>query len=516
MKRAFLIVLAFAFAALMFPPAGAIAQDDGDTEEPAEKPAAAPAKPAEQPAATEPAKPEEPAAAPESVLEKEWPWQPEKALKITGLLEERYRVRDTSGESDQDSMSIIEFKLENIVPDKLSLYFNMAAFWDTFGHQDDRGKYELFYFEDVYDSYEVRAQGRLYALYLEYSDVLEGLDLKFGRQTIHKGHHLHLDGLSLDYKPAEFFNLTLAGGIPVYFSEPEWITNFIAAAYLDFYPGELVGGYPGKATKITFEYIHAHEGGPNLDDDYMSVQIWQKLFGGAGMLYLKAGFLNGETHDVAASCTWRCPYSGLQLRLHYYGSPSTLGDGAEGEHGEYTTDFSSFNRIMGVYKPFHQFNAVVYKQFAESLGIEVGYNGRMLAEGDEGDFNHDYDRVFGSAFLYDPFGLGLDVTLTGEYWHSDGPSQNNDNATWGVDLSYKPDRRIRMSVGSHFLKYRTTYEPDTYTRIDERSDVRLFTLALDIEPLTDFRIGVRYEFESDEGWHDRSFDTLEVRAGLRF
>ncbi|MHC4601450.1 MAG: hypothetical protein ACYS47_20835, partial [Planctomycetota bacterium] len=84
------------------------------------------------------------------------------------------------------------------------------------------------------------------------------------------------------------------------------------------------------------------------------------------------------------------------------------------------------------------------------------------------------------------------------------------------DLSWRPNDKVAVTVGSHFLKYRVVYEPDAFTRISEKSDVRVLSVGIDVQPCPFFRAGIRYEMEGDEGWLDRNFDTLLVRAIFRF
>lgn len=493
---------------------------------PAEEPKAAPKEepapaPAEEDPKAAPAK-EEPKAAPaaeeaEPPVELAWPWAKKAQVEVHGEVTERYRIRDTEGESDQDFEGILDLEVGNLFDGKVDLLLHMGAFWDTWGRQDSKNAPESFYFSDVFDTYETKVQGRVYTLAAEVEDVVDGLDLVLGRQMVHKGRHLHFDGLRLGYSPSPVFELTLAGGLPVYFSEAEALSNFVAAGYLEVYPGFALDGYPDRATKITFEFIHVHEGGPALDDDYISLQLWQRLFGGAALVYLQGGFLNGKTRDFQAALTAHCPFTGVEAKFRFLSSPSIWGDVEDGETEELTIDMSPFLGVMGLANPYSQFDLALYKQFCPYFGAELLYAGRTPTKGEyESAYNHDFDKVSATAFFYDPFKVGLDASVSGEFWYSDGPNEDDNNLTWGFDLTWRPSDTVRLTAGSHFLKYRVVYEPDQFTRISEKSDVRLLSLGLEIRPCPRLRLGARYMLESDEGWHDRSFDTLEVRAGFQF
>jgi hypothetical protein len=350
-------------------------------------------------------------------------------------------------------------------------------------------------------------------------EVVEGLDIKLGRHSLHKGEHLQLDGLSLSYSPSEIFTVTVGGGLPVYYSETEWVSNFIGAAYVEFFPGFGIEDYPDRATKLTLEYIHVHEGGgdEDLDDDYMSIRIWQRLFGNAVAVHLKGGFLNGMVRDLSAAVTARCPFTGLNVSFRYRRYPTKWGEVDEGEREELTIDFSPFLGVMGVYNPYQQVDLTVYKAFCPFFAATLGFSGRApLKDRYETDFNHDFDRYTGTLHFHDPFKIGLDASVSAEFWTSDGPTENDNNLTWGLDLAWRPSDVISVTVGSHFLKYRVVYEPDAFTRISEKSDVRVLSVGIDVRPCPNFRAGVRYELESDEGWLDKNFDTLLVRAIFRF
>jgi len=481
-----------------------------------EEPKAAPKKeePKASPKKVEP-KAEEKVPVPEPALA--WPWAKKAEIEVHGEITEKYRVRNTDGESDQDFEGHLDLEVKNLFQDKLNIYMNVGVFWDLWGRQDSRNAGEVFYFGDIFDTYETKVQGRVYSLVAEAEDLVKDLDLRFGRQMLHKGEHLHFDGLSLSYAPSDVFEVTIGGGLPVYFSEPHWTTNFLAAVYLEIYPGFAIASLPKRATKITFEYIHVHEGDPELDDDFISLQLWQRLFGGAATVYLKGGFLNGKTRDMQAIFSARCPYSGLQLRLRFVSSPSVWGDMEDGELEELTIDNSPFLGIMGIYQPYRQFDLTLHKQFCPFFGAELAYSGRTPTQDRyEGRFNHDFDRFAGTTYFSDPFDAGLELAVSGEFWASNGPNEDNNNLTWGADLNYRPNDKVRVCVGTHFLKYRVVYEPDQFTRVSEKSDVRVMSLGMDFKPTPCIRLGVRYEMESDEGWHDRTFDTLVVRAGFQF
>jgi len=447
-----------------------------------------------------------------------WPWAKKPTPEFHGRITERYRIRTTSEESDQDLRSVLNLEVKNLYKDQLDLSLDVGFFWDLWGRQDSRYGGEVFYFEDFFDSYETKIQGRVYGLELSWEEVVEGLDVSFGRQQLHKGEPLHFDGLRLSYSPSPVFEVTLAGGLPVYYGETQWVSNFEAAGYVEFFPGYGLKGYPDRATKLTLEYVHVQEGDPELSDDYMSFQVWQRFFGGASTVYLKGGFLNGQTRDVTASLHCRCPFTGVELRMRYMASPTTWGEIEAGEREDLTVDMAPFTALTGAYYPFRQFDVSAYKQFCPYFGASLAYTGRdPVRDRYETSFNHDFDRYAGTAYVYDVMDADLDVSLTAELYGSDGPVEDQTNVTWGFDMTWRPSEAVRVTAGSHFLKYRIVREPDRDTRLTERYNVRVMRVGIEVRPLPTLRVGVRYEMESDEGaWVDETSDTLEVRASFQF
>ncbi|MHC5037074.1 MAG: hypothetical protein ACYTHM_07150, partial [Planctomycetota bacterium] len=267
MKRiVYLLIVLFLFGVVLLPgpPAwggeeGKAPEDKGEAapkkaegEKPA-KPKDVPPKKEEQPkdeGKTPPKKEQEKPPAPPRAAEPAWPWAKKPALEVHGEITERYRIRTTEGESDQDFEGLLDLTIKNLYKDRVSFHLNGGVFWDTWGRQDSRYGMETFYFADIYDTYETKAQGRIYTLFVEYKEITEGADARFGRQLIHKGEHLHFDGISLSYSPSPIFEVTIGGGLPVYFSETRWVTNFVTAAYLEFYPGYGIEDYPDRASKL--------------------------------------------------------------------------------------------------------------------------------------------------------------------------------------------------------------------------------------------------------------------------
>lgn len=469
---------------------------------------------------TGPAPPAEQAAA---EPQPSWPWQAGRELRFSGTVTERYRARFTEGDSDGDLESLADLSVDDLFGGKVGIHLNAGLFLDTIGrvhsHRDNCGSCHApkdLYFTDVYDAYDAPAQGRIYTLYAEIRDIVEDLAVRVGRHCLSKGESVHLDGVSASYKPSPFAEITLGAGLPVYTDSPHIVSNFLGAAYLELHPGAVIDGLPARASKITFEFLHAEEGKEGVRDDYGAVHLWQRFFGGAASVYLKAGVLNGKLRETRAALVAHCPTTGLQLKARYVRSPSPWGRTEDGETESLTHDHSPFLAVMGVFEPYQQFDVALYEEFCPHFGLEAGVALRdTLADRYASAYNHDFDRFHASAFAYDLFLEGLDASLTAEVYSSDGPTERENLLTWGFDASWRASKRVELRLGSHFQKHRVVFDPDAPTRLSETTDVRLVSLGARYALREDLDLGLRYEIESDAGDFEKLFHTIEVRVTWR-
>jgi len=113
----------------------------------------------------------------------------------------------------------------------------------------------------------------------------------------------------------------------------------------------------------------------------------------------------------------------------------------------------------------------------------------MRDNSDEGKFNRDYDHVYLTPTLDDVCIDGLSMSLTGDYWGSDG---GEDVSSWGADISMKVDEQIRMSIGTYY----SLYKHDLGTN-RERDRVRSYYVNGEYR-LENLRLRLGYEFEHDE------------------
>ena len=153
-------------------------------------------------------------------------------------------------------------------------------------------------------------------------------------------------------------------------------------------------------------------------------------------------------------------------------------------------EFDPFFDSAFDYFPYVQFRSHVSKGFGDYLTVESGLDLRRVRhDSDESRFNRDYERVYLTPSFENVFLAGLSVDLTGEYWASDG---GEDVITYGADLSYEVNDRIRASLGTYYALYKHDL---TSTR--ERERVRTYYLGVEWRRGV-VRLKLDYEFEDDE------------------
>jgi hypothetical protein len=209
--------------------------------------------------------------------------------------------------------------------------------------------------------------------------------------------------------------------------------------------------------------------------------LWQRV-GRHTQLQTNCTLLDGDVRDVLVRGTTYVEDWDLQAQASYYQMLKTQRAQAN--------EFDPFYDAAFDYFPYVQFRSHVSKGFGDCLTVESGLDLRRVRhDSDESQFNREYERVYVSPSLENVFVEGLSIDLTGEYWGSDG---GEDVLTYGADLSYKVNERIRASLGTYYALYK-----HDLTSSRERERVRTYYLGVERRcgPL---RLRLDYEFEDAE------------------
>jgi len=418
--------------------------------------------------------------------------QPEPAsapwLPIDGSLSLRYRYRNSDEDgSDQDILGLLSLGIGDPLKHRFTAHVLASADWDIDGTTSTNA------FNGINDTYDKSAHGELYDAYIDIHR-LEPLEiLRLGRQTLHETPvFVSMDGLRVETEELGPGRIQVGayGGISNHLYESSSDGDFVIGAFL--------GGQPWSQGRLRFDWLHSADDtvAKDHDDDLVGFQLWQ---GVGDHTRFRAGYtmLGGDSRDLEVRGTSYVESWDLQLEGSYYELLKT--------QRSLSLEFDPFYEQAFDYFPYYQFRGLVAKGFGEHFNVTSGLDLRRMRESDdEGQFNRDYDHVYLTPELENVLLDGLGMSLTGDYWSSDG---GEDVTSWAADVSLKIDERIRTSIGSYYALYKHT--PDIN---QERERVRTYYINAEyrLEHIR-FRVGYEFEHEKLDDYHQ-----LDVRLTWMF
>lgn len=409
---------------------------------------------------------------------------------IHGSLSSRYRLRSTSGARDQDLYETLVLDVGDARTAPVTAHFMGRMSWDMDGIHDADSKQV---FPSLSDTGGDELQGLLYEAYVDVQRPPAVGALRVGRQIDYMTPEFaFFDGVSLASKESAQWKLTggAYGGVP----SRLWDTPNSGDALYGLW-GE---GRPWKGGRLRLDWMHVDEDarlGP-YDDDLYGLSAWQRCGEKLGFdgRYTR---LEGDDRDVRLRANWNDAEADWLLQADWFRLLSTQRD--------FANEFDPFYSSLQDYFPFDQFRAQTSKGLGEHTRVDGGIDLRRVSDsGDEGAYNHDYDRGWLSLVLLDLFADGLSFTLTGDKWNSD----DQDIDTWGFDVSRKLESGYEFSLGSSFALYKYDYFLDR-----ERDDVRDYYLRLRKKQSESWTFDARYDYEDDDG---DAYHVLMLGATWRF
>ncbi|MGE0708263.1 MAG: hypothetical protein AB7N76_18665 [Planctomycetota bacterium] len=405
---------------------------------------------------------------------------------LSGSIFSRVRGRYTHREGDQDTFSGLLLTLRPT--EGVEFHFKGDLFVDA-GRDRSRRQNEL---ADVYDTWSASAQGRAQEAYLRLqAPVLEGFELRAGRQ-FHLGNQaLQFDGLWASLALSEQVSLRTYGGLPVYFYKSPWRGDALGGAAVDV--------RPTSRTTLTLEYLHLTEGrlhGGFRHDDLYSLQGEQVLFDWL-TVRARGEVLDDNLRSAEAQATLVVPGIDLQLRGRYY----VLFKKQDAQ----TNTVDPFSDVLGPESPYQTAEASLFQGIAGVVGLELFYSHRdVIDTADEQAYNHDYHRYGGAFHVYDVPLKGLTFSVTFENWEVEGKG-GADTRQLSGELSLRANDVVTASLGTTYMLYK-------YDQLaaKTREDVRLYFARLRLR-WADHSFDFAYEFE-----HDSLDDFHVARVGYRY
>lgn len=440
----------------------------------------------------EAAKPEPDAAEPDAgkPKPKSKPKEEDDYPRVSGSFYSRARARYTHREGDQDVFTGLQMTVA--FSKGIELHVDGDLFVDA-GRDRSRHRNEL---DDIWDSWDRSAQGRMQELYLRITQpVLGGLEVRAGRQ-VHLGNQaLHFDGLWASLALNDTVTVRGYGGLPVYFYKSPWRGDVLAGGAVDL--------HLTPTTDLTLEYLHVSEGqrhGGFRHDDLYALSgrqvLWRRL-----TLRARGEVLEDEVRSAEANATLALGPADLgavdlQLRGRYY----VLFD----KQQQLTNTIDPFTDLLAPENPYQSAQASLFLGIGGVVGAELFYTYRdVIDTADENLWNHDYHRYGGGFHVYDVPVKGLTLSVTFENWEVEGRGGADTRQVSG-ELDLRLNDVVRLSGGTTYLLYKY----DLLAR-RTREDVRVFFARLRLR-WKDHRLDVSYQLE-----HDSLDDFHVVRVGYR-
>ncbi len=452
--RRALLLLAFACAAAAQEPPQEEEPGKAAEQEPPAPPAGGVETPVDAPPAGEAGTPAQPR---EDLVPADDDAARRKALKweIEGYLSEELDFENASGEaSDSDLDSRTNLLFDAMHGERgWHFRFNGLLHWDMAGDSapDDP-------LRDFWDQFDNAAQGRLYEAYVDTPRLADDtLLVRLGRQYLEEEIFLQFDGGRVDVdlgKSVDGLNLSLVGGVPVYFPDEsrdgDWLLGLVARGKL------------GKKTRARVSYYHVSQNfdGINdplvdpafqpivipagqVDDDLLAFSLWHE-FGGNLRFYGMFDLLEWDANELQLQLRW----FSRDTRWTVIAAYNELFDRLVNVANE----ISPYVPLLGAYEPFLLASLRATFRPDDRWVFVGGLAYRALEDDtDEGTFNHEYWQYQAGATRLGVLAERLDTTVTINGYTSDaGPDVFA--VTGGVD--YRLNTKVSLAAGIDYAYYK--------------------------------------------------------------
>jgi len=446
------------FALLLFLACTASAGEDEAQPPPTETPKGTPPE-----AGKDEAKPQTPPeAAPEApplpaAVDAEAGKANKKALKweIEGYIYDELDFRYASGEASDSDLDSRTYVLLDAMRGENGWHirFNGLLYWDVAG---DSGPNDPL--RDFWDQFDHRAQGRLYELYVDLPKFADDTMLvRIGRQYLEEEVFLQFDGGRLDVdlgKSVDGLNLSLIGGIPVYFPDQsrdgDWLIGLVARGKI---------GTKGRA-RVSYYHVAQHFDGINdpvvdpgsqafvvpagqVNDDLLAFSLWYDLAANLHF-YGLFDFLEWDPNELQLQLRW----FSTDTRWTVIAAYNQLFDRLVNVANE----ISPYVPLLGAYQPFLLASLRATFRMDDRWIFQGGIAYRALEDdSDEGVFNHEYWQYQAGATRLGILVEKLDATLTLNGYASDA---GRDIVALTGSVDYRLNTRVSFAAGIDYSYYK--------------------------------------------------------------
>ncbi len=423
----------------------------------------------------------------------------EPAYPIDGFLTLDYRGRHaedpgagldgTSGNTDQDFTAI------------LGVDFGDSRRHDVTAHFLGRGRFDL----DGIDTFnplnginETYDNGVELHLWDAWVDVhrTPGVELvRIGRQTIlDTPRTLFLDGVRVDSQEFAEFRGSVGGfvGLPTRYHSGHDSGEFLSGIWGEARPWD--GG------RLRTEWVHVDDerDGQEFTDDMVGFSAWQSV-GRSTLLHARHNLLDGRSLDVHARVQTDLEDLGLSLQVAYTELLNT--------QVRQTLEFDPFWNSLFDLNPYRQFSASLTQMLSSQVDLTGGFDVRRLTDtADEGQFNRDYERYYGTITWFDdPEDETVSVSASVDAYRA---SQGDDVLAIYGDVTWQVATDWETSLGTDYSLYRYDWQFQA-----ERQDIYSAYLRVEHDLAEDWSARVQYRIEDAAG---DLFHTFEARVTWTF
>lgn len=412
----------------------------------------------------------------------------EPGLPFSGSFTTRYELRFTPDASDQDFFNTLSLSCGDPWKDRVSGFLFGALDVDIDGRsRKPTGDTDSTLFS-INDTWQDNAHAQLYEAWVNFADLGSVQRFRVGRQNLLTSLPAWFDGASVDLEVLNRTTVTLYGGIPVDLYEASSSGDSLYGGRIHSTP--LVWDHLGETT-VSFEmqrYVDDNRDFGDHEDDVIHVQAWQEL-GTNAEVEGRIMFLEQDTSNWSVFGRAWDDDKKTRIETHYKRQVLTIRD--------QTDRYTEYFAILGALERFQEYGARIYRSLSDRYGIEGGFRGKKLLEGDDrSSSNADFTRYFVALDGTDLLTPGLSGSVFAELWKS----TSGDEIFIGFDADYSVTDDLRLEAGTSYSEF--TYETDdfgTILSLDTRRDrVRDVFLGCKCQMTDRSRIRSRYSVERSE------------------
>lgn len=395
-------------------------------------------------------------------------------IPVHGYLKAEYRGRWTGDASDHDLVGTLSLDLGEAERQRVTAHFLGDVSLDLDGDVGNTGFYD---FDSLRDSRGKDAVPLVYAAYLDVHRTGPLELIRLGRQSIQETPEpAFFDGLRLETAELgrQRVRLGAYGGVAVRLYEGQSTDELLGGAYAQ---SRL---WQGARLRLDWLHLRDDSGPEELSNDLLGADAWQSL-GESIDLHAHGSAIDGEARDVRVRASYNRSDWDLLVQAIWFQLLR--------EQEDAVLEADAFYPVLGMQVPYADGRLLVSKGFGDSLNLDLGVDVRRLTGGDmPSDFNREYERWYGTLDLMDQVVQGSSLSLTGEWWRSDG----TETASGGLDVTCPVGAASKVSLGTAHYLYK--YDPASG---DERVDVQTYYLEIEHKPTAAWRLSAEYQLEDD-------------------